>query len=58
MFNQNIIQDFLRFKSMFNGNAQEEVQNLLKSGKVTQDQYNEAVQKAQQLLNLINTSRR
>jgi len=42
----NIIQRFQQFQQMFRGNPQEQVQQLLNSGKVTQVQYNQAVQKA------------
>lgn len=45
----NIIQQFDQFRRSFHGNPQEQVQHLLNSGKISQEQYNEAVQKAQQL---------
>lgn len=44
----NIFQQFMRFKNGFSGNAQEQVQQLLNSGKISQAQYNQAVQMAQQ----------
>lgn len=44
-----IMQQFNQFKNMFNGNAQQQVQQLLNSGKITQDQYNSAVQMAKEL---------
>lgn len=47
--NQSIIQRFQQFKQMFTGDPRQQVQNLLNSGKVTQTQYNQAVQMAQQL---------
>ena len=43
---------FKQFKSMFKGNPQEQIQQMLNSGKITQDQYNDAVQKAQQMIKL------
>ena len=43
----NIFQQFMRFKNGFSGNAQEKVQQMLNSGKITQQQYNQAVQMAQ-----------
>lgn len=50
--------DFLnrlqQFKSSFKGNPQEQVQNLLRSGKVSQQQYNRAVQIAQQIQRIMN----
>jgi len=45
----NLIQRFQQFQRMFKGNPQEQVQRLLNSGKVTQDQYNKAVQMTNQL---------
>lgn len=50
----NIIQQFNQFRSSFHGNPQEQVQHLLNSGRITQAQYNEAVQMAQQLQTLLN----
>lgn len=45
----NLLQQFMQFKQNFNGDPKQQVQNLLNSGKVTQEQYNRAVQMAQQL---------
>ena len=47
--NPNIIQRFQQFQRMFTGDPRQQVQNLLNSGKVSQNQYNQAVQIAQQL---------
>lgn len=44
----NIFQQFMRFRNSFSGNAQEQVQQMLNSGKISQQQYNQAVQMAQQ----------
>ena len=44
-----IMQQFNQFKNMFSGNAQQQVQQLLNSGKITQVQYNNAVQMAKEL---------
>lgn len=41
-----IVRQFNQFRQNFKGNPQEQVQSLLNSGKITQAQYNEAVQKA------------
>lgn len=49
----NLIQRFQQFQRMFKGNPQEQVKQLLNSGKVTQDQYNKAVQMANQLSRMI-----
>lgn len=49
----NLIQRFQQFQRMFKGNPQEQIQQLLNSGKVTQDQYNKAVQMANQLSRMI-----
>lgn len=44
-----MIQRFNQFRQTFTGDPRQQVQNLLNSGKVTQQQYNNAVQMAQQL---------
>jgi vancomycin permeability regulator SanA len=46
---QNIMQRFVEFRKNFKGNPQEQVQQLLNSGKVSQAQYNQAVQMANNL---------
>lgn len=53
MSNNNIIQQFLQFKKTFSGNPQQQVQQLLNSGKVSQEQYNNAVEMAKQLQQLL-----
>ena len=45
----NLLKQFQQFKQQFSGNPQEQVQQLLNSGRVSQAQYNRAVQIAQQL---------
>ena len=40
---QNLAKQFQQFKQNFSGNPQQQVQQLLNSGKVTQEQYNQAV---------------
>ena len=45
----NILQRFQQFQQMFKGDPRQQVQNLLNSGKVSQQQYNAAVQMAQQM---------
>lgn len=51
--NSNIIQQFNQFKQNFHGNPQEQVQQLLNSGKVSQAQYDQAVQKARMLQGIL-----
>lgn len=48
-----LIQRFQQFQQMFRGDPRQQVQQLLNSGKVTQSQYNQAVQMAQQLRGLL-----
>ena len=45
----NIFQRFQQFQQMFKGDPRQQVQNLLNSGKVSQNDYNKAVQMAQQM---------
>ena len=49
----NILQRFQQFQQMFRGDPRQQVQQLLNSGKVSQNQYNNAVQMAQQLQRMI-----
>lgn len=44
-----ILQQLQQFRQTFRGDARQQVQQLLNSGRVTQDQYNRAVQMAQQI---------
>jgi hypothetical protein len=44
------IQRFNQFRQSFNGNPQQMVQQLMNSGKISQDRYNQAVQMANQLM--------
>ena len=48
-----IIQRFQQFKQQFRGNPQEQVQQLLNSGKITQAQYDQAVRTANSLMQMI-----
>lgn len=48
-----IVSRFRQFQQMFKGDPQQQVQQLLNSGRISQEQYNAAVQKAQQLSRLI-----
>lgn len=50
----NIVRQFQQFRQTFQGDPRQQVQNLLNSGKVTQEQYNRAVQMANQLAGILN----
>lgn len=50
-----IVQQFMQFKQTFRGDPQQQIQQLLNSGKVTQEQYNQAVQQAKALQQMLNT---
>lgn len=50
----NMVQRFMQFRQQFKGNPQEQVQQLLNSGRVTQAQYDQAVQMANSLRNMLN----
>ncbi len=48
-----IVQQFMQFKQSFKGDPRQQVQQMLNSGKVSQDQYNAAVKKAQDLQKIL-----
>lgn len=48
-----LVQQFNQFKQTFNGNPQQEVQRLLQSGRISQEQLNIAQSMAQQFSALI-----
>lgn len=48
-----IVSRFNQFRQTFTGNPQEQIQQMLNSGRVSQDQYNRAVQQAQQLAKIL-----
>lgn len=50
---QTMLSRFQQFKQTFTGNPQQQVQQLLNSGKISQSQLNQAVQMAQQLQKLL-----
>lgn len=50
----NFLQQFQQFKNNFHGDPKQQIQQLLNSGKITQNQYNIAVQKAQMLQKMFN----
>ena len=47
------LQRFQQFQRMFQGDPRQQVQQLLNSGKVSQAQYNRAVQMAQQFQKML-----
>lgn len=49
----NLIQRFQEFRNNFRGDPQQMVQQMLQSGKVSQGQYNQAVQMANQLRGIL-----
>ena len=51
---QNFMKMFNQFKSTFNGNPQEEVQKLLNSGRISQEQFNQYAQQATQIQKMMN----
>ena len=48
-----MVQRFQQFQRMFKGNPQQQIQQLLNSGKVSQAQYNQAVQMANQMMKMM-----
>ena len=48
----NIFQKFQQFQQMFRGDPKQQIQQMMNSGKINQDQYNKAVQMAQQFQRL------
>ncbi len=50
---QNFMNQFNQFRSMFRGNAQQEVQQMLNTGRINQEQLNQAMQMAQSIRNNI-----
>lgn len=49
----NFLNTLQRFKQSFSGDPNQKIQELLNSGKVSQDQYNRAVQQAQQIQKML-----
>jgi hypothetical protein len=47
--NNDLVSRFNQFRQNFKGDPQTQIQQMLNSGKITQAQYNQAVQQAQQL---------
>ena len=53
-----IVRQFMDFQQNFNGDARQQVQDLLNSGKISQADYDRAVQMAQQLQRMMPPSGR
>ena len=53
MINPILIQQFVQFQQNFRGDARSQVQQLLNSGKISQADYDKAVQMAQQLQQML-----
>ena len=49
----NMIRQFMQFRNSFQGNPEQQVRQLLNSGRISQQQYNDAVQRAQQLQQML-----
>ena len=47
-----MIQKFQQFKQSFRGDANQQIQQMLNSGKVSQAQYNQAVNLARQMMDM------
>ena len=50
--NPNMLMSFMNFRNSFQGNPQQMIQQMLNNGKITQEQYNQAVQKANELMKI------
>lgn len=51
--NPMMIQQFLQFKQSFRGDARSQIQQMLNSGRISQEQYDNAVRMAQQLQSML-----
>ncbi len=50
---QNFIAQLNQFKQTYSGNPQQQVQQMLNSGRITQAQYNSAVQTANSIMKML-----
>ena len=50
--NPNMLMQFMQFRNSFQGNPQQAVQQMLQSGQVSPERYQNAVNMAQQLQNM------
>lgn len=51
--NNNLIQQFNQFRNTFRGDPKQQIQQMLNSGQISQDQYNRAVQMAKAFQNML-----
>lgn len=49
----NVLQRFNQFRNQFKGDPRQQIQQMLNSGQISQAQYNQAVQQAQMLQNML-----
>lgn len=49
----NIIEQFMQFQQNFKGDPKQQIQQMLNSGQITQAQYDQAVQTARQLQQML-----
>lgn len=54
----NMLMQFMNFRNSFRGNPQQMVQQMLNSGRVTPQQYQNAVQTAQQFMQMFTPNTR
>ena len=50
---QMMMQRFMQFRQSFSGNADQQIRQMMNSGKVNQQQYQQAVQMAQQFRQML-----
>lgn len=48
-----LMQQFQQFKNSYTGNPQQQIQQMLNSGQISQEQYNQAVQTANMLKSIL-----
>ena len=53
MIDPMMIQKFMQFRQNFTGDPRQQIQQMLNSGQISQAQYNQAVQMAQQLQSML-----
>lgn len=56
--NPNMLMQFMNFRNSFRGNPQQMVQQMLQSGQVTPQQYQNAMQMVQQFASMFNPNAR
>lgn len=57
-FNPSMLMQFMNFRNSFQGNPQQMVQQMLNSGQISPQKYQEAVQIAQQFQSMFNPNGR